>query len=158
MLRLIGRSLTYQSRRYLAAPAENKLVLTLASPGQVYYNQKEVYQVDIPGLNCDFGVLAQHVPTLSCLKPGVLSVTELDNAVKKYFVSSGSVTVNEDSTIQVLAEEAHTLDKFDIHLAKEGLSKAQQGLSAGTDVAKAEAQVEVECYEAIIKALEGHKH
>lgn len=30
-----------------------------------------------------------------------------------FTVSSGSVTVNKDSSVQVLAEEAHPIDRFD---------------------------------------------
>jgi len=30
-----------------------------------------------------------------------------------FSVSSGTVTVNKDSTVQILAEEAHPLDRFD---------------------------------------------
>jgi F-type H+-transporting ATPase subunit delta len=54
--------------------------------------------VDVPSFSGAFGILPNHVPTLAVLKPGVLSVIESDNSVKKYFVSSGSITVNEDSS------------------------------------------------------------
>ena len=30
-----------------------------------------------------------------------------------YTASSGTVTINADSTVQILAEEAHPLDRFD---------------------------------------------
>lgn len=66
----------------------------------------------MPSLSGDFGILAQHVPTLAVLKPGVLTVHEEDATTSKYFVSSGSVTVNEDSSVQILAEEATPLDRL----------------------------------------------
>lgn len=65
---------------------------------QVYYNKANVKQVDVPSFSGAFGILPNHVPTLAVLKPGVLSVVEGDNSVKKYFVSSGSITVNDDSS------------------------------------------------------------
>lgn len=68
-------------------------------------------QIDVPSLSGDFGILAQHVPTLAVLKPGVLTVHEDDAATNRYFVSSGSVTVNSDSSVQILAEEATPLDR-----------------------------------------------
>ena len=67
-------------------------------------------QVDVPSLSGDFGIIAQHVPTLAALKPGVVTVHE-DDASHKYFVSSGTVTVNSDSSVQILAEEAAPLDR-----------------------------------------------
>lgn len=68
-------------------------------------------QVDVPSLSGDFGILAQHVPTLAVLKPGVVVVHE-DDMTNKYFVSSGSVTVNDDSSVQILAEEATPLERY----------------------------------------------
>ena len=72
-------------------------------------------------------------------------------------VSSGAVTVNEDSTVQILAEEAAPLSDFDVAAARSALDKAQAQLSsAGSERAKAEASVAIEVYEALVKALEGH--
>lgn len=59
-------------------------------------------QVDVPSFSGAFGILPNHVPTLAVLKPGVLTVTEGDNSVKKFFVSSGSITVNDDSSGSLL--------------------------------------------------------
>lgn len=41
------------------------------------------------------------MPTLAVLKPGVVTVYEEDGSTKKVFVSSGTVTINEDSSVQV---------------------------------------------------------
>ena len=67
-------------------------------------------QIDVPSFSGSFGILPNHVPSLAVLKPGVVTVFENDGAVKKFFVSSGSVTINEDATVQILAEEAHPLE------------------------------------------------
>ncbi|CAH8868513.1 unnamed protein product [Trichobilharzia szidati] len=132
-----------------------ELKLTFASSGQAFYNNVVVKQVDVPTLTGRFGVLPEHVPTVGCLKPGVVAVYENDGNIKKYFVSSGIVTVNNDSSIQVLAEEAAALDQLDIQAAKEGMSKAQSELSsATTELDKAEAQIAVEAYEELSRALE----
>jgi len=57
-----------------------------------------VKQIDVPSFSGAFGILPSHVPTLAVLKPGVVTVYEQDGSSKKFFVSSGSVTVNEDSS------------------------------------------------------------
>lgn len=145
--RLIGA--VNQSRNYA------EMAFTFASPSDVYYKDAKVKQVDVPSFSGSFGILPDHVPTLAVLKPGVMTVLEEDGSAKKYFVSSGSVTVNGDSSVQILAEEAHPVDRLDMHAVKEGLTKAQQDINtASTDKAKAEAQIAVECYEALQKALE----
>ncbi|CAM2113146.1 unnamed protein product [Caretta caretta] len=77
---------------------------TFASPTQVFYNGATVKQVDI---------LANLV-----LKPRVVTVFAEDSTVTKYFVSSGSITVNADSSVQLLAEEMTALDMLDLATPK----------------------------------------
>ena len=64
----------------------------------------------MPSFSGAFGILPNHVPALAVLSPGVVTVYEDEGATKKFFVSSGSITVNEDSSVQILAEEAHALE------------------------------------------------
>lgn len=73
------------------------------------------------------------------LKPGVVQVIENDGKASKYFVSGGTITVNEDSSVQVLAEEAHNVSDIDTGEARQLLSKYQSALSsASTDVVSME--------------------
>ena len=72
------------------------------------------FQVDVPSFSGSFGILPNHVPALAVLSPGVVTVYEDDGAAKKFFVSSGSITINEDSSVQILAEEAHSVDSLGI--------------------------------------------
>jgi len=142
------------------APASGSaadMVFTFASPNEVFYNQsKNVRQIDVPTMSGNMGILAHHVPILGVLKPGVVSVFELDGNTKRYFVSSGSVAVHPDSSVQVLAEEATLVENLDVKAAQDALSEAQRRLgSAKDDKQKAEAQIEVDCAEAAIKAASG---
>ena len=59
-------------------------------------------QVDVPSFSGSFGILPSHVASLAVLKPGVVTVYEDDGATKKFFVSSGSITINDDSSVQIL--------------------------------------------------------
>lgn len=74
---------------------------TFAAPNAVLYNAAAVKQVDVPSFSGAFGILPNHVPALAVLKPGVVTVYEEQGAAKKFFVSSGSVTVNDDGSVQV---------------------------------------------------------
>lgn len=68
-------------------------------------------------------------------------------------MSSGTVTVNVDSSVQVLAEEAHSLEDIDLRAAQEALSTSQAELSAAKDDrARAEALLAVDIAETIINA------
>ena len=83
-----------------------------------------------------------------------MTVYEKEGAVKKVIVSSGTITVNVDSSVQVLAEEAHPLEDVDARAAQETLQAAQQQLSsAKDDKERAEAQVAVDVAELIVSAV-----
>ena len=73
------------------------------------------------------------MPSLAVLKPGVVTVYEDDGSSKKFFVSSGSVTINEDSSVQILAEEAHAVEDLDLAAAREVVTQAQASLSSAAD-------------------------
>jgi F0F1-type ATP synthase epsilon subunit len=53
---------------------------------QTFYSEQDVHQVTVPGADGDFGILANHVPTLTVLRPGVVTVMEsASGAAKTYF-------------------------------------------------------------------------
>lgn len=112
----------------------DEMAFTLAAANKVFYDSANIRQVDVPSFSGAFGILPKHVPTLAVLKPGVVTVYENDGTTKKVFVSSGTITVNEDSSVQVLAEEAHSVSDIDASAAREILTQAQSELSsASTD-------------------------
>ncbi|VDN83338.1 unnamed protein product [Brugia pahangi] len=140
------------------APAINvdELRLTFASPVEVFFNNTVVKQVDISTLNGSIGILPKHVPVLGMLKPGVVRVVDKDGELYKsiqYFASSGTLSMNPDGSCQVLAEEAIRLEDIDLAKAEEELSSAQRrALEPMEDDARAAVQIEIETYEALIKA------
>ncbi|XP_076753311.1 ATP synthase, delta subunit [Xylocopa sonorina] len=138
-----------------APPVSDQMKFTFAGANQVFYDETVIKQVDVPSFSGSFGILPKHVPTLAVLKPGVVTVYEEDGGVKKIFVSSGTVTINENNTVQVLAEEAHPLENLDGSAARDLLSKAQQQLSAASsEKDRAEATIAVEVAEALVQALQ----
>ena len=63
----------------------------------------------------------------------MVTVYEEDGAVKKIFVSSGSVSINQDASVQILAEEAHPVEDIDGAAARDILAKAQAKVSSTAD-------------------------
>eukprot|EP00052_Salpingoeca_macrocollata_P034390 m.11340 g.11340 ORF g.11340 m.11340 type:complete len:164 (-) comp6392_c0_seq1:31-522(-) len=144
-------------RSYADAPEAGKLVLTFLAPHKTFYAQQVVAQVNVPSTSGDFGILQDHVPALAVLKPGVVSVFEAADNKKDFFVSSGTITVNQDSSVQIVAEEACPVDHLDLAAARSGLEKyTAQASSAASDADKALAEVGVEVHTAMVRALEGH--
>uniref|UniRef100_A0A0K0EMT6 F-ATPase delta subunit n=1 Tax=Strongyloides stercoralis TaxID=6248 RepID=A0A0K0EMT6_STRER len=158
-LRQVPR-LSNLSARYASAAAEavhnaNELRLTLASPDKSYYDKSIVKQVDVPTLAGVVGILATHVPTLGVIKPGVVKVTDNDGKVTELFVSSGTLSMNIDGSCQVLGEQIIPISEIDESAARQVLESAQRRSGEGSEKDKAEALIEVEVAEALIKAVAG---
>eukprot|EP00088_Acartia_fossae_P010044 TRINITY_DN1492_c0_g1_i2.p1 TRINITY_DN1492_c0_g1~~TRINITY_DN1492_c0_g1_i2.p1 ORF type:complete len:155 (+),score=61.71 TRINITY_DN1492_c0_g1_i2:58-522(+) len=151
------RTAAFGLRRMMSTSSARsaEMSFTFAAPNAVHYNGAAVRQIDVPSFSGAFGILPAHVPSLAVLKPGVVTVYEDDGATKKFFVSSGSITINDDSSVQILAEEAHKVEDIDANAARQVLADAQSALaSANDDVAKAEAQIAVEVGEALVAAAQ----
>src|SRR3984957_2372171 len=83
----------------------------LVSPEKLAFSG-DVDQVDIPGVEGDFGVLAGHAPVVAAIRPGVLTVTT-GGTHQKIIVLGGLAEVSEKG-LTVLADVAtslHDLDK-----------------------------------------------
>ncbi|CAL2032305.1 unnamed protein product [Caenorhabditis brenneri] len=110
------------------------------SPDTAVFSDAAVKQVNVPTLAGMVGVLANHVPTIGVLKPGVVSVTTTEGSVQRLFVFSGTLSVNIDGSCQVLAEEVLKVEDIDESAARAELESAQRASEEGSEVARAEAQ------------------
>jgi len=82
----------------------------LVSPEKIAFTG-EVDQVDIPGLEGDFGVLAGHAPFVAALRPGILTVTT-GSTQQKIIVLGGLAEISEKG-LTVLADVATSLKELD---------------------------------------------
>jgi len=83
----------------------------LVSPEKVLFSG-EVSQVDVPGSEGDFGVLAGHAPLVTTLRPGVLVVYSERDA-QRIVVEGGFAEVGP-AGLTVLANLAVPVDEFDV--------------------------------------------
>ena len=94
----------------------------LASPEKLLFSA-EVEMVVVPGVEGDFGVLPQHAPLISTVRPGVIDIYEAGKITRRIFVAGGFAEVTAERCT-VLAEEAVALDEIDRAGAEERLRNA----------------------------------
>ncbi|KGK39456.1 hypothetical protein JL09_g1386 [Pichia kudriavzevii] len=128
------------------AEAAESLKLSFSMP------HDEVTQVNVPAVSGQMGILANHVPIVEQLKPGVVEVLEGSNS-SKFFVSGGFVSVLPESKIAITSVEAFPLDSFEPSTVKTLLAEAQKKADSSDELAAAEASIEVEVLEALSTAL-----
>jgi F-type H+-transporting ATPase subunit epsilon len=82
----------------------------LVSPEMLLFSG-EVEQVDLPGAEGDFGVLAAHAPMVTTLRPGILTVHGAGGE-QKIVVLGGFAEVSADG-LTVLADVAEAVEDID---------------------------------------------
>jgi F-type H+-transporting ATPase subunit epsilon len=82
----------------------------LVSPEKMAFSG-EVDQVDVPGAEGDFGVLAGHAPVVAAIRPGILTVIT-GGAKQKIIVLGGLAEVSEKG-LTVLADVATSIEELD---------------------------------------------
>ena len=80
-----------------------KLHFSLVAPERQLFSA-DVDQVDAPGVEGDFGVLAGHAPFMTALKAG--SVTVYDGGATRVFTIDGGFADVTAAGLTILAEQA----------------------------------------------------
>ena len=114
--------------------AENKLQLSIVTPDRLILTE-EVDQVNVPGVEGDLGILYDHAPILTTMRPGRFSYELLGEKGKEttHMIISGGYLEVTDNRVIVLAEAVEFLDEIDKERAKASLVKAEEAL-ANTDL------------------------
>jgi len=98
----------------------------LVSPEKLAFSG-EVDQVDIPGVEGDFGVLAGHAPVIAAVRPGILTVAT-GGAHRKIIVLGGLAEVSEKG-LTVLADVATSMEELDRAKFAETIAEMEEKLA-----------------------------
>src|SRR5579864_2123605 len=98
----------------------------LVSPEKLAFSG-EVDQVDIPGLEGDFGVLAGHAPIVAAIRPGILTV--ITGSTKQKIIVLGGLAEVSAKGLTVLADVATSLEELDQAQFAEEINEMQAKLS-----------------------------
>jgi F-type H+-transporting ATPase subunit epsilon len=104
----------------------------LVSPEELVFSGA-VEQVDVPGSEGDFGVLAHHAPLVAMVRPGILTVYG-DAAPLQIVVSGGFAEVDPEG-LTVLADFATPIDRFDRTQLADQIKDLEEDAADATDPA-----------------------
>ena len=110
--------------------SENKLQLSIVTPERLVLDE-DVDQVNVPGVEGDLGILYDHAPILTTMRPGRFSYELIGEKGREtiHMVVSGGYLEVRDNRVIVLAEAVEFLDEIDKERAKASLIKAEEALS-----------------------------
>jgi F-type H+-transporting ATPase subunit epsilon len=99
---------------------------SLVSPEKLLF-AGQVDQVDLPGTEGDFGVLADHAPIVAALRPGIVTVNFGTDREK--FVVYGGPAEFATAELTVLADLATSIEDVDLTELKTRIEEMQEGLT-----------------------------
>jgi F-type H+-transporting ATPase subunit epsilon len=90
---------------------------------------EEVYEVTLPTMDGEIGVLPKHMPLVSVAKSGAILVRrnaqDRDDMREVYAISGGAIEVS-GNTLRVLVDEADNSDEISEEEAKQAMERAQK--------------------------------
>jgi F-type H+-transporting ATPase subunit epsilon len=125
----------------------------LVSPARLVF-AGDVTQVDVPGVEGEFGVLAGHAPLVATLKPGVLTIFA-PGGTQRLVVFGGFAEVSS-AGMTVLAEVAVPLpeaDRMEVAARIRELEGARDKLP--NDATRDRAYEKIENFKALERTLQG---
>jgi F-type H+-transporting ATPase subunit epsilon len=130
------------------------LSFELVSPERLLLS-REVEMVVLPGAEGDIGVLPQHAPMITKVRPGILVVFENGQPTERIFVGGGIAEITSERCT-VLADEAMPLDTLDRAAAEAQISDARDDLAdAKSDFERDKAEGRIAVGEAKLAAIAG---
>ena len=103
----------------------DKFTVEIISPDQTILKQ-ETHEVTIPSFEGQMGILNNHIPLITFLRPGIITIkTESE---KKYYVEEGTVEFSNNNLL-ILTSTAINLASLEKSKINELLQKAEASLN-----------------------------
>lgn len=109
------------------------LGVNLVTPKGVV-SQSETDSVQAPGELGEFELLPGHVPMLTALRPGVLTVGTKTRT--RYAVGPGYLRIDPAGSVEILVEQAQAATEIDVDAARKDLQAAEADLAKWGDKAQ----------------------
>ena len=103
----------------------DKFTVEIISPGQTILKQ-ETNEVIIPSFEGQMGILNNHIPLITFLRPGIITIK--DEGEKKYYVEDGTVEFSNNNLL-ILTSTARDIAHLDKSKINELLQKAEANLN-----------------------------
>ena len=106
----------------------DKFTVEIISPDKSIFNS-EANEVTIPSYEGQMGILKNHIPLITFLRPGIILIR--DHQEKKFYVEEGTVEFSNDNLL-ILTSTAKDLSSLDKKTIDDLLKQAEKKLSNET--------------------------
>ena len=104
----------------------DKFTIEIISPGETILKQ-ETNEAIIPSYEGQMGILKDHIPLITFLRPGIITIKK-NEFEKKFYVEEGTVEFSNNNLL-ILTSSAKDLANFDKSLVNELFQEAEEKLN-----------------------------
>ena len=104
------------------------LKLEIVSPERLFFLKENVHQVVVPAYEGEMGILQDHIPIISFLKPGILKVYNSESQIDNFFIEDGIIEFTENC-LTVLTSNISNLKNLDKSKIAQMVSNAEKELN-----------------------------
>ncbi len=101
--------------------------IDIVNPEKSFLSKDNVSEVIVPGFEGEMGILKNHIPIISFLKPGIIRVIS-ESQEEKFYVEDGIVEFKENS-LSILTSSIFNLKDIDKNIVNNSISEAERELS-----------------------------
>ena len=101
--------------------------IEIVNPEKSFLSKEEVSEVVVPAFEGEIGILKDHIPIISFLKPGIITVS-IGSEVENYYVEDGIVEF-KDNSLSILTSSIFNLKDADKNHISNSISDAENELS-----------------------------
>jgi len=81
----------------------------IVTPEKISFSQNDVIMVTIPGMEGQMGILDNHAPIVTFMKPGIINIENKNN---KYFFTLGGVVDFKNNVLSILCQDIYDIEEL----------------------------------------------
>ena len=101
--------------------------LEIVSPEKLFFSDDNIEEVVIPAYEGEMGILKDHIPIISFLKPGILKLYNSQNKEEKFYIEDGVVEFN-DNCLTVLTSKISDIKDLKTNEISKIISESEKKL------------------------------
>ena len=101
--------------------------IEIVNPEKSFLSKENVTEVVVPAFEGEIGILKDHIPIISFLKPGIIKVF-IGSEEENYYIEDGIVEF-KDNSLSILTSSIFNLKDIDKNHISNSISEAENELS-----------------------------
>ena len=109
--------------------------VNLVAPDKIVFSAKDISIVSVPGIEGNMGIMDEHVPIITFIRPGIIKVE--GNEKNNFFIISGVIDF-KNNKLNILSDsiyETHKIDSKKLNeLKEEAITKIKENNLTDQDI------------------------